>query len=68
MVAELLEGGDLRANRHHVSINFYFGRAALDRETARARGLEADKDHGVLGVRQPLHKVVLNAAPGHHAA
>ena len=68
MIAELLKRRHLRANRHHLTKDFYLRRAALDGKSACAWGLKSDEDHRVLRIRQPLRKMVLNSAASHHAA
>ena len=44
MIAKLLEGYDLRANRNEIPENFNFVRATFDGSAARARRLKANKE------------------------
>ena len=67
MIAELLERRHLRAHGNDLSENLDLGRPVLDLASARAFRLEPDKQHQVLGVRQPLQEMVLYAASHGHA-
>src|SRR5262249_42011983 len=68
VIAELLQGGHLRANGHFVAENLDRWGAALDDETTRARRLKTDKQHKVLRIRQALRQVMQHASAGGHAA
>src|SRR6185369_14783572 len=68
MIAELLEGKNLRPDRNHLAEDLHFLGSALNGESARARRLKSDKEHQVSWVRQTQKQVVEDAATGDHSA
>src|SRR5208337_2778829 len=72
VVTELLERRDLGADGHEVAVDLNFLGLAVgfvfDGETARPRRLEADEQHQILGLGQPLGQMMQNAPARHHAA
>src|SRR5208337_4505783 len=68
MIAELFEGRDLSADGHELAEDLYLRRSVLDGGAARAGRLEADKNHQVLWIGQPLRQVMQNAAASNHPA
>ena len=67
VVAELFEGGDLRAHGNDLAEDLHLARAVLDLAAARAHRLEADEQDEVARVRQALDQVVLDAAALAHS-
>ena len=63
MIAELLERGNLRANRERFPRKSSPLCAALDHRSPRARRLKTDEQDQVPWIGQPLSQVMLNAPP-----
>ena len=67
VIAELLERGYLGAYWNHLTENLHLRRATFDCEASRAWRLKSNKNDSVLGIRQALNQVMLNASSGDHA-
>src|SRR5256885_2443381 len=67
MIAELLDGGDMRADGNILVEDLYRLSAALDDGAARAGSLKSDEDDGVLGIREAMDEMVQDASSGRHA-
>ena len=68
MVAELLQGRDLRADGDLLAEDLHRRCTALDDRAAGSRSLESDKEDQIFRVGKTLHKVMLDASAGRHAA
>src|SRR4029079_1043270 len=68
VIAELLEGDHLCADRHFFAVDSNHGGAALNDRTSRSGSLKTDEDHCVARIGEALYEVMQNAAAGHHTA
>src|ERR1035441_6270885 len=68
MVAELFERCYLGADGYEIAKDFDLRGPILDGGATRARGLEADKNHQVVGIGKSLRQMMQNPAASDHPA
>src|SRR5690349_8428645 len=68
VIAELLEGDHLCADRNFFAVDSYHGGTTLDDRTSRSGSLKTDEDHCIARIGEALYEVMQNAAAGHHTA